>query len=206
MRRKLWQFRLRSLFVLVLFSALAAAWWSHRRYCLERAEFHEQQAAQDRLEADQSFLAAMRTYLVKQRQLAQARTTAMEEKRAKLKKDAAKKLRAAMQPSVDFDGSVSEGQRIASSIRGGYLIVPVESAKVLQVQQPEPPKELTSERELPYVTILQSSERRENALKARAEFHTQQKEKYLRAIFRPWMSLQESPPPKVSDDPSLVIP
>src|SRR3954464_3778370 len=42
---------LRSLLLLVFLSALAAAWWSHRRSCLERAEFHNLQAIHDQHES-----------------------------------------------------------------------------------------------------------------------------------------------------------
>src|SRR4051794_12557404 len=52
MRRKFWQFRLRSLLLLVFVCALAAAWWSHRRYCLDRAWFHAKQAVQDQIESN----------------------------------------------------------------------------------------------------------------------------------------------------------
>jgi hypothetical protein len=166
MRRKLWQFRLRSLLLLVLLSALATAWWSHRRHCLVRAELHERQAAQDLLDANPSSNMAMRIISMK---LLQAQISAK-------------------RPLADFDESVSVGKRIASSMRGGYLILPSESAASA------------------LFAVQQYSHQRENALKARAEFHAQQKEKYLRAIYRPWMNLREPPPPQVPDEPNAARP
>jgi hypothetical protein len=59
--RRLFQFRLRTLFVLVAVAAIAALWWSHRLHCLDRAEFHRAEIARCReqqLVEKEAFIAA----------------------------------------------------------------------------------------------------------------------------------------------------
>ncbi|MBC7854808.1 MAG: hypothetical protein IAF94_15355, partial [Pirellulaceae bacterium] len=227
MKRKLWQFRLRSLFVLLLLSALAAAWWSHRRHCLERAEFHERQAKSDIDEAEGSALANFeyslklmndqyKLAMEQAKEAEQVYQEALNRAKASLPDSMLQDvLQDAMQKRYAdhdfFDEKIPERTRIERAISSGYLLAPVAGAprprsnpSAPAPQQPEPPAAVEEVPEpLPPANISLPPppeqtvfERRAKALHERSEFHEQQHQHYRRAVYRPWINLQEPPPPE----------
>jgi hypothetical protein len=233
MKLQLWQFRLRSLFVLLLISALAAAWWSHRHHCLERAEFHERQAKSDIEEAAtaeaEAFLAK---FLYSSKLVEEQYELAMEqaEKAQQEFHEALNVARASaridlQQRSAEhdfFDKTTPERTRIDRAISAGYLLAHVADAPPLRsnpsVPTPQQPEPTVTVEEIPYLPPPAATppppantppaspeqmafERRANALHVRSKFHEQQKKFYLRAIYRPWMDLQEPLTPEVPAEP-----
>ncbi|MCE9529422.1 MAG: hypothetical protein K8R36_25515 [Planctomycetales bacterium] len=197
MKRKLWQFRLRSLFILLFLSAVMAAWWSHRSHCLERAEFHHEQAkgliwdiVKAEFEAESA--AAEHQFNALQEELQKRRSKAND----------------------FYDESVPEQLLVSRAISDGYLLAPVDEEPLPQSEVPPQngsAVDATAQIEsspsalaaiAPSASPKQIAwETRARALRERSAFHTQQKERYLRTIYRPWMNRREPQPPEVPAEP-----
>jgi hypothetical protein len=229
--RKLLQYRLRTLFVLVTVAALAALWWSHRLYCLERAKFHRAEIArcqeQQVIEAEKSLNEQIAVYV-------RARTEAAAELEKRVAEVSAlkKKVRSALEgqrqrrvEGLLLDASRSqrwEDQSISDSMAQGFLIVPAPGGSILSrpgaihddpppntagqyqgepdvlaepiLSAAEPPKagERAAEKELAEPDLVTPYEAKAAALSREVLLHTELAEKYLRAIYRPWMRVDES--------------
>lgn len=150
--RRLFQFRLRTLFVLVTLAAIAALWCSHRMYCLDRAAFHRNEIVrcqEQQVRDTDEFVAAF----AKQRNPKQRPLSPVLEKAVRLKKQAdflkkaAKsgvevqtetieeriraELFASLRPNASSGPQRWEDQTVYDSMAQGFLVVPskVEVAK-----------------------------------------------------------------------------
>ena len=151
MKPKWWQFRLRSLLLLVFVSALAAGWWSHRSHCLERAAFHEIQRKNDEQEAQQAEIDVVIAQLLNSLHFEREQVREHEEYERKLREyergpfDEERSMEMILdqlrrerfpRTSNFFDESVPERERVAGAIASGYLLAPTDGRPVPQFVDP----------------------------------------------------------------------
>jgi hypothetical protein len=229
--RRLFQFRLRALFVLVTLAAIAALWWSHRLHCLDRAAFHRTEIVrcqeQQVRDTDEFVLAyarqrnpqrrpprdLLREVLLQQladeqRELDTAR--AKSEKQLAEFKATIEKME--LRRSFDLQGTPRskrwEDQTVYDSMAQGFLVVPAPGAErssppstdsslsipdVLVdpiVKAPEPPRAV--EKELDEPDLVTIYETHTAALAREVEIHTELAAQFQRAVYRPWMRIDES--------------
>jgi hypothetical protein len=149
MKPKWWQFRLRSLLLLVFVSALAAGWWSHRRFCLERMDFHTaQQKEVEQLathaEIDIRIAEALSLLSYQQEEIEEYERKVREyerggpfnEERSMAMILNQLKGEQFARTSNFFDESVPERERVAGAIESGYLLAPTDGRPVPQFVDP----------------------------------------------------------------------
>ena len=173
--RRLFQFRLRALFVVVTLAEIVALWWSHRLHCLDRAAFHQAEiircGEQQATEFDAYIVADEKAI---KEELEAIRGTLREERYERW-----------------------EDQTVELLMDQGFLVIPsgLPDSPSPSPDPKEPPKPApqiveTKLKERPDFSAIYEAKR--VALDREIALHTELADQYLRAIYRPWLRVDES--------------
>lgn len=206
--RRFFQFRLRALFVVVTLAAIAALWWSHRLYCLERTAFHQAEIVRCeelKTRSAEEFLANMERELVKSQAESQRQLAAI---RAKMEEAV---LRGPFLLEAPSRPKRWEDQTVYDSMAQGFLVIPANGWKPPGERAPEqiddPPKaaeikstaksELQEDRNIVEESnpdepdLVTSYEAKIAAIDREIAIRNEFAEQYLHAIYRPWIRVDE---------------
>lgn len=163
LKRRWFQFSIRSLLLASIMTiTLFSFWWSHRLHCLERSDFHRQ----------------------KREWCSEKQVQLIDESEAEYIADYIARQNNTRVPSLRW-----EDQSLEDSIRQGYLITPTEDYAPRNsptVETPHSPSTLANSD----ASLLQIQERL-RVLGDRSRIHDHLRSEYLRAIYRPWMTVDE---------------